>query len=136
MTSRIVNRGLLSIGRNASHSTGFSTSRFIQTLSVDDSTNVFGQTDSALNSAGSFTNSFDQAIATTPTETSQTIRHSVTIVTSDAAFTHRRIALHDDTAANVTTGSSSVVAGIDGQSIAKTTEFSLTYTLDLTYTSV
>jgi len=104
-------------------------------MSVDDSANAFAATDTALNSGGAVTNAFDQALDSTPTRSNQTISHVMTIATGSGNFTIRRVALHDNTAANVTTSSTSLVAGIDGQSITKTADFTLAITVQITYTS-
>jgi len=47
-----------------------------------------------------------------------------------------RVSLHNDTAANVTGSSTTLVAGIDGQSLTKTSDFTLAITVKITYTSV
>lgn len=133
MTALIVNRGLLRIGQQASESTNYNASRNIQTMSVDDSSNAFAAGDTALNSGGAVTNEFDAAFDATPTESSQTISHVMTLGTADGNFTIRRIALHDDTSTNVTTSSTTLVAGIDGQSITKTSDFTMEITVTIAY---
>ncbi|WP_373092740.1 hypothetical protein [Zhongshania sp.] len=133
MAAKIVNRGLLRIGQQASQSTNYNVARYIRTMSVDDGTAAFAAAHTALNSGGAITNEYDQAFDATPTEASQTITHVCTIPTGQGNFTIRRIALHDDTAANVTTSSATLVAGVDGQSIGKTADFSLQITLTITY---
>ena len=135
MAAKIVNRGLLRIGQQASQSTNYNVARYIRTMSVDDSSNAFAAGDTALNSGGAVSNEYDQALDATPTETgTATIVHISTIPTGSGNFTIRRIALHDDTAANVTTSSTTLVGGIDGQSLTKTSNFTLAITLRITYT--
>lgn len=133
MSAKIVNRGLLRIGQQASQSTNYNVARHIQTLSIDDGTVAFAAGHTALNSGGAVTNEYDQALDSTPTESGQTITHLSTIPTGQGNFTIKRIALHDDTAANVTTSSSTLVGGIDGQSLTKTSDFSLAITVKITY---
>lgn len=136
MAAIVVNQGLQTIGERAS----FVTPTFgrIQTISVDDQSSAFLATDQDLDRAGGLTvtNMFDQAISPDPTRSSQTISHITTIPTGSGNFTIRRIALHNDTAANVSTSSNTLVAGVDGQSLTKTSDFTITFTLKLTYTSV
>lgn len=133
MATLIVNRGLLRIGAQASESTPtYSDARNIQTMSLDNNATGFSATHTTLTSAGSITNEFDQAIST-PTESSQTIIHTTTFAAGDGNFTIRRIALHDDTATNVTTSSTTLVMGVDGQALTKTSDFTLTVTMRLTY---
>lgn len=136
MVSRVLNRGLVRIGAQASQSTSYNVARHVQVGSVDDSAVAFAQTDTALNTGGAVTNMFDQVFGATPTESGQTITHTWTIATGNANFTHRRVALHDDTTTNVTTASATLVAGIDGFSLTKTADFTVTYTCNLVYTSV
>lgn len=136
MATRWVNRGLLRTGQQTFQSTNYNVARYVRTISVDDSSIAFGQTDTALNTGGAVTNEFDQAISTTPTESGQSITCTITIATTDANFTIRRIAMHDDTTTNVTTSSATLCQGIDGQSLTKTSDFTLQITLITTYTSV
>lgn len=136
MATITVNRGLLRILQQAFESTNYNAARNIQTLSVDDSTNAFAAGDTALNTGGAVTNMFDQAFDATPTESGQTVTTLTTIAAGSAIFTIRRIAFHDDTPGNVTTSSTTLVGGVDAQTIAKTTDFSLAITLKMTTTSV
>lgn len=134
MAAIVVNQGLLRIGQQAFESTNYNAARNIQTLSIDDSSNAFAATDTALDSGGSVTNEFDQAFDSTPTESAQTITTVTTIASGDGNFTVRRIALHDDTAANVSSSSTTLCAGIDGQSLTKTSDFSLELTITMAFT--
>lgn len=139
MAAIVTTRGLQRLGVQASQATSgtgptYSATRHIQTLSVDDQSSAFLAADADLDRAGGLAvaNMFDQAL-NTPTRTGQVISHVTTIPTGSGNFTIRRIALHDDTAANVTTASDTLVAGIDGQALTKTADFTITFTLTLTY---
>lgn len=140
MASIVLNNGLQRIGCQASQATSgtgptYSATRQIQVGSVDDSTVAFAAADTALNTGGAVTTMFDQVLLT-PTRATQVITHTWTIAVGSGNFTIRRVALHDDTTTNVTTSSTTLVAGIDGQSLTKTTDFTLQFTVTLTYTSV
>jgi hypothetical protein len=133
MASRIVNRGLQVIGGRASNTADAFVE--IDSMSVDDSATAFAAGDTALNSGGAVTNEADLDFDATPTRSSQTVSHVATFGTGAANFTIRRIALHNAAAASVTTSSTTLVAGIDGQSLAKTSDFTLAITVRITYTS-
>jgi hypothetical protein len=133
MAAKIVNRGLLRIGQQSSQSTNYNAARHIQTLSVDDGDADFEAGHTALNSGGAVVNEYDQALDSVPTESGQTITHISTIPTGQGNFVIKRIALHDDTAGNVSTSSATLVGGIDGQSMTKTADFSAAYTVNITY---
>ncbi len=138
MTSRVVNRGLLRAGQQTFESTNYNAARNYQVLSVDDSTVAFAQTDTALNTGGAVTNEYDQAFDATPTEggsPTTTITCITTIATGNGNFTIKRIAIHDDVVANVSASTTTLCAGIDAQSLLKTTDFSLAITLNMLYTS-
>jgi hypothetical protein len=137
MAAKIVTNGLQRIGVQASQATSgsgptYNASRHIQTMSVDDSSVAFAAGHTALNSGGAVTNEDDVALAT-PTRTGQVISHVGTFGTGVANFTIRRVALHDDTIGNVTTSSTTLVAGIDGQSFTKSSDFSMVFTLTISY---
>ena len=140
--SGIVNQGLQRIGINASQVGGAgavgssqTVTRYIMTMSVDDNATNFAASDTALNtSRGAITNEYDQLLDAFPTRSGQTISHICTIATGNANFTIKGIALHDDTSTNVTSSSATLVAGIAGQSITKTSSFSLAITLSILYT--
>jgi len=136
MASLIVNQGLQRIAINASQATAFSSSRFIQSMSVDDATGAFAAANTKLDDGAGFTQEFDAAFDSTPTRSNQTISHVMTIPTGSGNFTIRRVALHDDTAANVTSSSTTLVGGVDNQSLTKTSDFTLAITMRITYTSV
>lgn len=140
MAALITTRGLQRLGVQASQATAgagptYSATRHLQTMSVDDQTSAFLASDADLDRAGTLTvtNEFDAAFDAAPTRTDQTITHLMTIPTGSGNFTIRRIAIHDDTAANVSTSSDTLVCGIDGQALAKTSDFTLAITVTLTY---
>lgn len=133
MASIITNQGLQRIGIQASQATGYSASRQIQTMAVDDSASSFA---SGTTTLGSPSNEFDAAFDSTPSRSNQTITHVMTIPTGSGNFTIKRVSLHDDTATNVTGSSSTLVGGVDGQSLTKTSDFSVAITMNITYTSV
>lgn len=139
MAAQVVTLGLLRIGQQASESTNYNAARNIQTMSVDDQASAFLASDQDLDRAGGLTvaNAFDKVLDSTPTEAAPAvITHICTFATGEANFTIKRIALHDDTAANVTTSSNTLVAGVDGQSLTKTSDFTLAITVKLAYTNV
>lgn len=142
MASLVVNNGLQRIAVQASQATAgsgptYSATRHIQTMSIDDSTVAFAAGDTALNTGGAVTNEFDQILtAGTVVRTGQTVPHQTIVPTGSGNFTTKRIALHDDTAANVTTSSATLCSGVDGQTLTKTTDFTMQPTLSYLYTSV
>ena len=103
-------------------------------MSVDDSAVALAATDTAANSGGAVTNFFDKVFDSTPTRTNQEISVTTTYATGEANFTIRRILQHDNTAANVTASSASLVGGIDGQSLTKTSDFTLAITQRVNFT--
>lgn len=141
MAALVFTNGKRRIGVQASQATcgtgpTYNVARFIQTMSVDDQASAFLVTDLDLDRSGGLTvsNSFDQALITnTRAGSTEIVSHVTTIPTGSGNFTIRRVALHDDTAANVTVSSDTIVAGIDGQSLAKTSDFTMTITVTLTY---
>lgn len=144
MASIVTNNGLARIGVQASQATSgsgptYSSSRHIQTGSIDNcsaGSPAFLSTDVDLDRAGTLTVSsmFDQALST-PTRSGQVVTHTWTVATGSGNFTITRIALHDDTTTNVTTSSDTLVCGIDGQSLTKTSDFTIQFTVTLTYTN-
>lgn len=105
-------------------------------MSIDDSSTAFAAGHTALNSGGAVSNQADAAFDATPTRTNQTVRHTATFGTGVFnGNTIRRIALHNDTAANVSSSSTTLVAGVDAQSIVKNSSFSIKFHFDITYTS-
>lgn len=104
---------------------------------MDDATEAFLAADTKMNDGTGFTAEFDAVFDSTPTRTNQTITHVMTIpAPSFNTVPIRRVSLHDDTAANVTAASLTLVGGIDGQSLQKTADFSITITVNILYTSI
>lgn len=137
MASRITTQGLMRIGRQASESTNYNAARNIQVMSVDDSSVGLAAGDTAANSGGAVTNFFDKVLDATPTESAPAvITHQMTLTTAEAIYTIRRFLLHDDTTTNVTSSSTTLVGGVDGQSIVHNADFSLVILLRITYTNV
>lgn len=132
MAALIVNRGLQQIGRRASAVSG--TFNTIQTISADDSTVAFAAGDTALNSGGAVGNEADRPFDATPTASGQVVTHVATFGLGEGNFTMKRFALHNDTSTNVTSSSATLIGGIDGFSITKTSGFTLTVTMTITYT--
>lgn len=106
----------------------------IASMSVDDSSVAFAAGDTALNSGGAVTTESDANFDSTPTRSGQVVSHVATFGTG-VSLTIRRIALHNAAAASVSTSSTTLIAGVDGQSIVKDSSFSLTITMKITYTS-
>jgi hypothetical protein len=133
MATKIVNQGLQRVADTVSQTSGYNSSRYVRTLSIDDGAVGFVSTHTALNSGGAIANEFDQAFDSTPSRIGQTVTHVSTIGAVDGNFTIKRIALHDDSAANVTTSSSTLFGGIDGQSLTKTADFTMELTVTILY---
>lgn len=137
MASTVVVRGLLRIGQQASESAGYDAAREIQVMAIDDSTVAFAQSHTTLGTGGAvpteFDQTFDAAPSTATDTTSATITHVATFGTAITGITVRRVSLHDTTSTSVTTSSVSLVAGIDAQSLLKTTDFTLELTVRLKY---
>lgn len=134
MAAKVVNQGLIRCGKQTFESTNYNAARNVQTMSVDDSAVAIAAGDTAANSGGAITNFFDKVFDATPTESAQTITCVMTLASGEGNFTVRRILLHDDTAANVTSSSSSLFGGIDGQSLTKTLDFTMEITITVAFT--
>lgn len=131
--SGVVNRGLqVTGGRTFNTADAFNA---VQVMSVDDNATNFAAADTTLQtSRGTVTNFAGQAFDATPTRSAQTISMTTTLATGTANFTIKGIALHNDVVGNVTRTSTTLFAGIAGQSLAKTSSFSLAITLNVLYT--
>lgn len=140
--SGVVNQGLqrtvinlACVGGGAGVGSSQTVTRYLMTMSVDDNASNFAAADLALNtSRGAITNEFDQLLDGLATRSAQTISFTCTLATGSANFVIKGIAWHDDTATNVTASSSTLIAGIAGQSITKTSSFSLAITGQITAT--
>ncbi len=121
------------VGGGAAIGASQTVTRYLMTMSVDDNASNFAAADTALNtSRGTVTNEADQLFDALATRSSETISMTTTFATGTANFVHKGLALHDDTATNVTSSSSTLNAGIAGQSITKSSSFSLAYTMRIT----
>lgn len=108
----------------------------IQSMSVDDATGAFAAGNTKLNDGAGFTQLVAQAFDSTATRSAQTVSATTTYATGVANFTIRRVALHFAASGSVTASSTTLFGGVDGQSITKTSDFSLAITLQVTATSV
>lgn len=130
MAAKITDQGLSRIADTASQTAGYNAARYIRTMAVDDSSTAFTAGATTLGSPG---NLFDVAFDAAPTRSTLTVSHVATIPTGSGNFTIRRVSLHDDTVANTTGSSTTLVAGIDGLGLTKTADFSLTITVRIVY---
>lgn len=130
MGKLVVDRGLQLIGDRASSVAGAGLA--IQTMAIDDGTVAFVAGATTL---GSPATEADAALAT-PTRSSQTVSHVGTFLAGVGTMTIKRISLHNDTPANVTGASTTLIAGVDAQSLLKDASLDLVITLKITYTSV
>lgn len=136
MAAIVVSQGRDRTAINTSHTTSWDSARYVRTMSIDDQSSGFLDTDQDLDRAGGLTvsNEYDAAFDATPSDPSgNAVSHVMTVPTGSGNFTIRRIALHDDTAGNVTVSSNTLHSGVDGQSWTKTSDFTVTPTLTLTY---
>ena len=140
--SGVVNQGLQRTARNLAAVGGTSTvgsaqttTRYLMTMSVDDSSTNFSAGDLSLStSRAAPTNEFDMFLDAFATLVGQTISFTATITTANGNFTIRGIAWHDDTPTNVTASSATLICGIAGQSLTKTSNFSLAITGNILFT--
>lgn len=130
MSDVVTQQGLNRIADTASQTSGYNAARYIRTFTVDDSATALTP---ATTDLGSPTNVYESAFDATPTRTGQVVTHVITIPAASAAFEHKRLVLHDDTVANVTGTSNTVVAGIDGLSFVKPADVPFEYQISLTY---
>lgn len=132
MASLIVNRGLQVIGGRASNTADAFAA--IQSMAVDDGTSAFAAGHTALNATTTPSNFVAADFDATPTRSGQVVSHAVTFATTEANFAIKRISLHNAAAASVSVSSTTLVGGIDNQSLTKTSDFTLTLTVELSYT--
>ncbi len=139
MAARVTTQGLGRCGKQTFESTNYNAAREVQTFSVDDSAVAIAATDTAANSGGAVTNFFDKARTSTPTEgtsgspASATTTLSVQLTTAEAIYTIKRILLHDDIVATVTSSTTTLWGGIDAQTLAHTADFTMTITVVVTW---
>lgn len=138
ISTLVVDQGLQRIGVQSSQATSgsgptYNVARHIQTMSIDDgATAITSATTTLLGPV----NMYDAVLSPAPTRTNQTVTHVMTVPTGSGNFETKRNVLHDDTAANVTGASVTVVSAIQGLSLTKTSDFSATYTQNHVYTSL
>lgn len=138
MAALVTNQGLQRCGRNTSAVgvaplTNLNTADWLQTLSVDNSATALA---AATTTCGSPTSFWDQSLDATPTISGQTVTHVSTIPTGQGNFTIARAILHFGTPTTVTGASATVHSGVDGQSLGKTLDFSLAFTITHLYSNV
>lgn len=138
MSDIVTNHGLQRIGVQSFQATGtgvtYNVARHIQTGSIDDNSGTVLSSHDQLNDRGAVSNQFDVVFDATPTRSGQTITCIFTIVAGSGNFTIRTVSIHDDTVANVSASSASLVAAIDGQSLTKTADFSIEFTITMLFT--
>jgi hypothetical protein len=127
MASIIVTRGLQITGGRLS--TTVDAFQALQSLAVDDRATGFAAGDTSLNSPA---NVAVVAFDSTPTRSGQTVTHLGTFATGAANFIIKRISLHNAAFGSVTASSTTLYGGIDGQSITKTSDFTVTFTIRIT----
>lgn len=122
---------IVSRGRNVIVGRAYNTAEAynpIQSLSVDDQSSGFLDTDEDLDRAGGLTvaNSYVVDFDSTPTLNTSTnqVTSVATVPAGQGNFTIRRIAHHNAAAASVTVSSNTLVSGVDGFSFTKTSDFS------------
>lgn len=140
MASLVVNQGLQRIAVNASQASGtgvtYNSARFVQTMALDDATGALAAANTKLDDGTGYSQEYDAALDSTPARTNQTVLHIMTVPTTQGNFRVRRFSLHDDTAANVSGTSTTLVAGVDGQDITKDSLVTAVYRANLIYTAV
>ena len=121
MASLITNQGLAD---SLNNSFGIGTADPVDAMGVSN----FGSLAAGTTTIAAATSKKINAIAT-PTISSQTVTCVGVFTTGQGNFAITTITLHND-GADTSTG---VYGGVDGQSITKTSDFSLTITLQITY---
>lgn len=114
---------------------GIAGTTVIATMTWDDNTSAFAAGHTALNSVGAISN-FVANITSNTTVGSQTIQFEGTVTTAQLnGVTIKRIALHNAATAAVTSASATLYGGVDAQTIAKTSDFSLITRLQVQFRS-
>lgn len=134
MARLIVNQGLQVIGQRASAVPTVPAA--ITSMAVDNGTavsNSFVSSHVALSQGGATINSITFKSFSALTTNAQTVQHVSLFATNEANFTIGRVSLHNTVTPTLST--SNLIGGIDQQSLAKTTDFSLQIQVDITYTS-
>jgi hypothetical protein len=130
--SLIVNQGLENSGKLLA---GIAGSTVIASMAWDDNTTGFAATNTKLNDAGAIA-TFITNITSNTTVGSQTIQWEATLTTAQFnGASVKRISLHHGATAVVTTASTTLYGGVDAQTIAKTSDFSLITRLQVQFRS-
>lgn len=134
-TNLFTTQGLQRIAVQPSQSTAssgpvYDVARYLRTVAVD--TNVTGAVAGDTTVGSGLLN----AIATTNTISAQTVTHSGQFSTAQANGTIKRITLHDLIAASVTNTSASLCAAVNGQTLNKTSDFTLTVVQKITVANI
>lgn len=131
MASLIIDDGLELFLDAGFQTTTYSSGRYGQSMTFDDSVTAFVAGDTNL---GSPSNVQAVAFDATPVRTAQTAVMAGTLTTGQLnGVTIRRIAEHDTAFGSVNGSSNTLIGGVDGQGLAKTSDFSLT--AEKSYTS-
>lgn len=127
MARLIVARGLEEAGRRIA---GIAPSTHVQSMVWDNSTGAGAAFTSASSAIGATT--FVANAVTATTLANQTVRYEGTLTTAEMnGLVVGRISLHQAATASVSTVSTSLYAGVDQQSLLKTSEFSLVTRLEI-----
>jgi hypothetical protein len=129
MASIVVNRGLQVTGGILSGTAD--SFGALQSLAVDDDSDAFVAGDTTLGSPSSVA---VVAFDSTPTRSAQTVTHLGTLATGAGNFPIRRISLHNAASGSVSGSSTTLYGGIDGQSLEKSSDFTITFTIRITQT--
>lgn len=124
------------IAINASQTSSYDATRYFRTMTVDDQSSGFLDTDTSLDRGGALTvtNLYVSALDATPADPSgNQVDHVMTVPTGSGNFTIARIALADDAAGSVDATTDTLGPAIDGQSWLKTSDFTVTPTVSLLY---
>lgn len=108
----------------------------VQSMSVDDG-GAFAAGNTKLNDGAGFTQFVAVAMdATFPSRAGAVLSFQGTFSTSQGNFGIKRVALHNIAFGSVTASSATLFGGVDTQSLTKTSDFSLTLKVNITFTSV
>lgn len=136
MAAKIVNSGLQNSAKLTFNIAGGTA---VQSMAWDTGTgagNAFAAADTKLNDHGAVTVTAAAFDATYPSLSSQTVTCQGTLGTGTFnGNTIGRVSLHSTASGSVTSSSTGLYGGIDQQSIAKTSDFSLVTQLTITFTS-
>lgn len=125
MASNITNQGLQD---SLDVTFGVTAADPVDAMGVSDFGNILAGTSSIAAASNKQVNALDS----TPTRTDQTVTTIATFATGEGNFAISTITLHNDGAA----ANTGVYGGVDSQSITKTSDFTLTITMKVTYAAV